>query len=464
MYERGVHGLTKTCENNSHKTPSALFFALINRLFRNMSSAEGLDMLLHQCDKIMLVRVVKNICAMFQERYLDEDVMLDVVSQDVKAVVREALLQKKMAEQRQQDKDRNSFTVVSGAGVAAGERDGQLVSAAGGRERASTGLLVVGGDVLSFISTFLSWEQVKLQREWKAPGVRGVPSCHISPCSSMLLTCSGFDLHLWDAASGLLKNTLSGHTHFVQSCRFFPGEKTAVSASQDKDLKVWDVESGSLVRTLVGHTHCVTCVDVSPDNARILSCSLDRTWRVWNSRTGELQHTQHMIVHPDGHIYDSHCCSFSPNRRLLIVGCGTNLMLHDSTTYRLQLTFTGHGNLVSSCSFIPDGSTVLSGSHDCTMKLWSTTTGQCLRTLDGYSGSVLSCSFSPGGQDIISLSHDGALILWATATGQLRRIIDDGRTAGARITLSTCASSDGKYIASGHSKGIVKVRCWSEHL
>jgi hypothetical protein len=86
----------------------------------------------------------------------------------------------KVAEKRQQDKDRSAFTVVAGVGVATGKQ----------RVRASTGLLKVGADVLSFISIFLSWEKVKLQREWKARG--GVVwFCHISPCSWMIPTSSG---------------------------------------------------------------------------------------------------------------------------------------------------------------------------------------------------------------------------------------------------------------------------------
>jgi WD40 repeat protein len=308
--------------------------------------------------------------------------------------------------------------------------------------------LKVGGDVLSFISMFLSWEKVKLQREWKASGGGVVWSCHISPCSRMILTSSGDDFQLWDTASGLLKRTFKGHTGTVESCRFFPDGKTVVSASCDETLKVWDVASGSLVRTLVGHRDYVWGVDVSPDNARILSASSDETWKLWNSRTGELQHTEQM----DG---CSNCCSFSPNGSLLLVGRGSNLRLYDSTTSELQHTLTGHGNTVMSCSFAPDGATILSGSdEDCTMKLWSTTTGQCLRTLDGHFDGVVSCSFSPSGHGIYSASYDGLILMWTAATGKVEGVIHADPT---NKPWSICTSSDGKRIVSGHSDGTVRV-------
>ena len=38
-------------------------------------------------------------------------------------------------------------------------------------------------------------------------------------------------------------------------------------------------------------------------------------------------------------------------------------------------TLSGHSNWVTSCSFSPDGASVLSGSHDKTLKIWDAATG-----------------------------------------------------------------------------------------
>jgi hypothetical protein len=409
----------------------------------------SLDELLQQCDKNTLVGVVKCLCDVSEEYLNNPEGAVELDSEKAKEIVREALMEIKLAEKCQQDKDRNAFAVVLGAREAATGKSEFQMAEVGGRERASTGLLVVGGDVLSLVSTFLSWEKVALQREWEVPGGRVVHSCHISPCSTMLLTASGNELHLWDAASGLLKATFKGHTSVVWGCRFFPDGKTIVTASGDRTLKVWDVESGSLVRTLAGHTDLAYCVDVSLDNVRILSASYENTWKLWNARTGELLHTEHMGGR-------SCCCSFSPNGRLVLVGCGDNLMLHDSSIFQLQHTLTGHSNLVMSCSFAPDGATILSGSFDRTMKLWSTTTGQHLRTFAGHSACVRSCSFSPSGHAIYSASDDGTLMMWTTATGQLDGIIDKDSNVPHSWPHSICASSDGKHIVSGDSGGLVK--------
>jgi WD40 repeat protein len=402
---------------------------------RDAFTMESVDKLLQQCDEDALVGVVENLLEEFQG-------LVEInYGEHVTEVVCDALLKVQVADKGQREKDQNAFAVVLGVREAA---------EVGGRERASTGLLVVGNDVLSSISTFLSWEKVKLHREWSPPGGNSqVESCHISPCSSMILTCSGSDLHLWDTASGLLQSTFKGHTRPVTCCRFFPDGKTFVSASCDHSLKIWDVASGSLVRTLVGHTSEVWDVAVSRNNVHILSASGDKAWKLWNSRTGELLH----IEQKNNASFGCSCCSFSPNGSLLLVGCDLYLRLYSSTTYRLQRLFIGHDGIIGACSFAPDGATISSSSRDHTIKLWCITTGQCLRTLNSLFIWTHPCLFSPSGHEICGASRDGTLVIWIIATGQLEGVID----ADLNSPRSICASPDGKCIVTGHRRGVVKM-------
>jgi WD40 repeat protein len=429
-------------------------------------SMPGLTEVLQRCDKNALVGSVERLCVMFQEEYLGYGTdMLDILEdglddESVTGVIYEELFEMQVAQKCQQDRDRNSFLVAVGAGVAPREPDFH-VAEAGGRERSFTGLLVVSGDVLSLISFFLNCENVELLREWVAPGEGDVGSCHVSSCSSMVLSSVGNVLYLWDAASGMLKNAFEGHTNFVRECQLSPNGKTVVSASYDGTLKVWDVASGSLVRTLVGHTSSVLCVAVSPDNARILSGSYDGTWNLWNSWTGELQHTEQVDR-------ASWCSSFSPNGSLFVVGCYSSLRLHDSTTCQLQHTFAEFN--VQSCSFAPDGATILTCGETIPgkMTLWSTTSGQCLWTNGGIRGgthgaeSICSCSFSPSGHEICIGTNCGMLMVWSVATGLLEETIDaddhiSPTDADGNTPLSVCVSSDGKHIASSQCNGVMKI-------
>ena len=81
----------------------------------------------------------------------------------------------------------------------------------------------------------------------------------------------------------------------------------------------------------------------------------------------------------------------------------------------------GHAGTVSSCVFSPDGTQLLSGSDDKTLKLWNVATGECLRTFAGHTSLVSSCVFSLDGTQLLSGSYDKTLKLWNVATGECLR-------------------------------------------
>jgi len=66
----------------------------------------------------------------------------------------------------------------------------------------------------------------------------------------------------------------------------------------------------------------------------------------------------------------------------------------------------GHSSGVESVAFSPDGKTVVSGSEDKKIKLWSVETGQEIKTLVGHSKHVTSVAFSPDGITVVSGSYD----------------------------------------------------------
>jgi WD40 repeat protein len=73
--------------------------------------------------------------------------------------------------------------------------------------------------------------------------------------------------------------------------------------------------------------------------------------------------------------------------------------------------------LVSSL-ITPDGSRIISGSDDNTLKLWDADSGNCILTLSGHSESVWAAAFSPDGKRIISGSFDSTIKIWDAQTGQ----------------------------------------------
>ncbi|KAG2751050.1 WD40 repeat-like protein, partial [Suillus brevipes Sb2] len=71
-----------------------------------------------------------------------------------------------------------------------------------------------------------------------------------------------------------------------------------------------------------------------------------------------------------------------------------------------------------SVSFSPDGTRIITGSWDRTVRLWNAGTGQPVgEPLRGHTGSVASASFSPDGTRIVTGSWDRTVRVWDAATG-----------------------------------------------
>ena len=78
-------------------------------------------------------------------------------------------------------------------------------------------------------------------------------------------------------------------------------------------------------------------------------------------------------------------------------------------------TFKGHAKGVISVAFSPDGSVVVSGSRDRTIRLWNVQTGNCIHALEGHTDIVISVVFSPDGKFFASGSFDNTIKLWDVA-------------------------------------------------
>ena len=145
----------------------------------------------------------------------------------------------------------------------------------------------------------------------------------------------------------------------------------------------------------------------------------------------------------------------------------------------LVRTLTGHTDMVYDCHFSPDGSFIVSASHDHTLKVWDAKTGQELLTLKGHKGSVSGCDVSPDGSFIVSASYDGTLKVWdAKDGGEILTIVAHPVSfktaaefeaefeaesevftfAAPKEWIYDCAySPDGRFIVSASADGTLKV-------
>jgi len=98
----------------------------------------------------------------------------------------------------------------------------------------------------------------------------------------------------------------------------------------------------------------------------------------------------------------------------------TTLAFWDTATGALLRTFEdGRDTEITSAAFSPDGTRVLSGSRDQTVKLWDAATGALLRTFSVHWSPVASVAFSPDSTRVLAGTYDRAIRLWDAASGAL---------------------------------------------
>jgi WD40 repeat protein len=150
-----------------------------------------------------------------------------------------------------------------------------------------------------------------------------------------------------------------------------------------------------------------------------------------------------------GHTHSVNSVSFSPDGTRIVTGSEDHTVrLWDAVTGQpVGEPLRGHTNWVTSVSFSPDGTRIVSGSDDQTVRLWDAATGQPVgQPLRGHTDYVTSVSFSPDGTRIVSGSRDETVQLWDAATGQP---VGEPLRGHTNWVTSVSFSPDGTRIVSG---------------
>ena len=141
--------------------------------------------------------------------------------------------------------------------------------------------------------------------------------------------------------------------------------------------------------------------------------------------------------------------AFSPDGTRIVSGSGDKtLRLWDASTgLPIGAPLQGHEAQVRSVAFSPDGTRIVSGSVDKSLRLWDASTGQPIGApLQGHEDRVRSVAFSPDGTRIVSGSSDKTLRLWDASTGQP---ISAPLQGHEKDVTSVAFSPDGTRIVSG---------------
>jgi WD40 repeat protein/serine/threonine protein kinase len=255
--------------------------------------------------------------------------------------------------------------------------------------------------------------------------------------------------------------TLSGHTSPVTDVAFSPDGARMVTAGGDQnrpfEAKVWDARTGThlfdlkgLPPRVQGVNNPVVRVAFSVDGKRIVTAGGDNTARVYNATTGVLQLE---LKEPAG---DVTCAAFSPDGAQIATASNDLLKLWDVRTGRALLDWRTSGT--RRLAFSPDGTRILTGGHDSTVRTWDARTGKVLLQAKGmmfYDGTV---AFSPDGKRIVAGREDGTARVIDAQTGSVLLEVKGRPSVGDLVVFypiveSAAFSPDGTRIVTAGRTG-----------
>jgi WD40 repeat protein len=155
----------------------------------------------------------------------------------------------------------------------------------------------------------------------------------------------------------------------------------------------------------------------------------------------------------EGHQGPVRSVALAPNgTSLLSASHDRTLRLWDLNSGKAIRPFVGHTNKVGCAVFSRDGKQVLSACDDQTVRIWNTDTAKHFQELRGHTGFVVSVALTPDGHHALTGSYDKTVRLWDLDSGKHQSF--EGHKD---VVWCVAVSSDGKRALSGSWDGTARV-------
>jgi WD40 repeat protein len=222
----------------------------------------------------------------------------------------------------------------------------------------------------------------------------GSSSVHHSKDGAQIITTGMMSTEVWDSKSGAKLFVLSPGSQ--NSSAYSPDGTRIVTSGNDGLANVWDTKSGKLLLSLkhtswLGNkvetitapsismeadrdsTKLWTNASYSPDGTQILTASPENA-KVWDAKSGKL-----LLTLGEGAVC---CASYSPDGTQIVTagqqppqgiapGMGAAKVWDAKIGSLLFTSPEEHKGQITSLSYSPDGTQILTSSNDTTAKIWT---------------------------------------------------------------------------------------------
>ena len=242
---------------------------------------------------------------------------------------------------------------------------------------------------------------------------------------------------LWNTTTGQLIGTIDG-----TAPAFSPDNRVLITVDK-KTVKLWDAVTGKLKFTLTGHDGLITSAAFSRDSSKLATGSEDGTVKLWDVATGQPSATlvvwrvkkiaRFRIISRALHVPIDVYVKFSPNQQTVLTSIyweESPAKLWDASAGKLQAELGGHTTMnsfyqpqvagVVEASFSPNGKFIATQSYG-ELRLWETATGKLIKE---FKIPFPVTAFSPDSR-WLGLIENGSLGFLNLETMQVQPVVGD---------------------------------------
>jgi Prp8 binding protein len=247
---------------------------------------------------------------------------------------------------------------------------------------------------------------------------------------------------------------LEGHQAPVLSVEFSPSGSQLASASFDKTVELWSLQGECTNTNLFeGHKSAVLEVHWSTDETTLYSCSADGSAIIWDVETGE------RVKPLRGHSGVVNSLFPARHRPLLVTGSDDCTAKVWDVRMKGSLTTIRNDYQITAVTFGESAEQIFYGGIDCSIHCVDLRkSGEDVFQLQGHSDIITGIALSPNGHDLLSNAMDNTVRIWDVrpfSQNRATRTLEGVQHGIDKLLLKCRWSPDGRSVSAGSANKFV---------